>query len=105
MSPIKISPSSPFIDRTAPVDARKRKGTPSRKPSEKPNTPGENVDLSPAARELSDAHEVDPVAAGARSRYLADIKKQIEQGTYEVKGRAIAEKLFKALLKDRGSLK
>lgn len=105
MSTIKISPSNPFMEGKSGVEAGKRRKPFPGKGASNRSATTERVMLSPVAKELAETHETEPAAAAGRSRYLAQIKKQVEQGTYEVKGREIAEKLFTTLLKDRDSLK
>lgn len=105
MTPATIPPLKPLIDPKTPVGAEKGKGSSPKDVKEKSPEPGEKVELSPEARKLSEVHGEDPVAAAERSRHLARIKKQVEQGTYQVRGREIAEKLLKTMLKERDTLK
>jgi len=92
------------MDSKAPVGAQKGKGSSPREVRGNSPDPGEKVELSPEARKLSEARGEDPAAA-QRSRHLARIKKEVQQGTYQVRGKEIAEKLLKTMLKERDTLK
>ncbi|HLC26244.1 MAG TPA: flagellar biosynthesis anti-sigma factor FlgM [bacterium] len=104
-TPGTIPPLKPLIEPKTPVAPEKAKGTSRKNPEKTHVGQGEKVQLSPEARNLSEVHAEDPIAAAKRSRHIAQIKKQVEQGTYQVRGQEIAEKLLRTMLKERDTLK
>lgn len=60
----------------------------------------DNVILSPRAKELYEAKNILSTCPDVNEEKVAQIKKQIEEGTYQLDSQKIAEKLLKDTLQD-----
>jgi negative regulator of flagellin synthesis FlgM len=60
----------------------------------------DNVILSPKAKEIYEAKKILRECPDINEEKVAEIKKQIEEGTYQIDSKKIAEKLLKDTLLD-----
>jgi negative regulator of flagellin synthesis FlgM len=60
----------------------------------------DNVILSPKAKELNEAEKILSTCPDINEEKVAQIKKQIEEGTYQIDSKKIAEKILKDTLLD-----
>ena len=64
-----------------------------------PQTPGgDRVEISNAAKELQRVRELAQTDDGARSEKVAQLKQAVDNGTYTVTGRTVADKLLRNTL-------
>ncbi|GKS59188.1 hypothetical protein YTPLAS18_27150 [Nitrospira sp.] len=64
-----------------------------------PQTPsGDRVEISDAAKELQRGRELAQADDGARSEKVARLKEAVDNGTYTVTGRTVADKLLRHTL-------
>ena len=66
-------------------------------------SPRDKVDLSAESKEMKKIHDVLAITPDVRTERVAEIKKLIETGKYEVKSEAIADKMIKEFLQELGS--
>ncbi len=69
-------------------------------PGSKPTKSADKVDISPSAGRLNETSTLKGPAE-IRSDKVAQVKAQIEAGTYQVSGKAVAEKMLTALSKEK----
>jgi negative regulator of flagellin synthesis FlgM len=60
----------------------------------------DKVELSARSKEMQKIHEVLQKTPDIRAERVASLKKQIEEGTYDVKSEAIADKMIKESILD-----
>ncbi len=70
-------------------------------PGSKPTRSADKVDISPSAGRLNETSNTLKGPAEIRSDKVAQVKAQIEAGTYQVSGKAVAEKMLTALSKEK----
>jgi len=56
---------------------------------------GDSVELSPRAKEMQEAMKILETLPDVREEKVAQIRQQIEEGSYEIDGKKIAEKMIK----------
>ena len=64
-------------------------------PAEKSSGVRESVEISSRAQEMKNARDALGAQPDVRAEKVEQIKSQIEQGTYEVNGRQVADKIIK----------
>lgn len=65
-----------------------------------PSGGGDQVEISDAAKEMRQVGELARAADPAREQRLAQLKQVVETGTYDVRGRAVADRLIHHTLID-----
>jgi negative regulator of flagellin synthesis FlgM len=63
---------------------------------------GDKVEISSASREVAKARDAAAAAPESRSEMVAEIKARVDQGTYEVDARQVADRMLMDLIKDQG---
>jgi negative regulator of flagellin synthesis FlgM len=61
---------------------------------------GDRVEISDAAKEMRQVGELVRAADPAREQRLAQLKQAVETGTYDVRGRAVGDRLIRHTLID-----
>ena len=65
-----------------------------------PASGGDRVEISDAAKEMRQVGELVRAADPVREQRLAELKLAVESGTYDVRGRAVADRLIRHTLID-----
>jgi negative regulator of flagellin synthesis FlgM len=94
---MKISGDKPYIIEAYVKKAGEEKAVQKGKKSEKPSSRPDKVEISVKAREkrLREIRELLEKVPDVREEKVAALKTAIEDGTYEVKGKKVAEKMIK----------
>ncbi len=100
---MKIDGKNPFVSLDAYIKNVKddKKVDASDGQDSKKNTKGDEVVLSPMAKEIQEAKKIIDSMPDIREEKVARLKEQIQNGTYQVDGEKIAGKMILgSLLKD-----
>ena len=93
---MKISSKDPSVrDAYVKQISQQQKEDAASKPGVKPVEKADTVQISEEARELQEAQKVSENIPDVEVEKVAEIKKKIENGTYEVKPDKIAENMVK----------
>jgi len=93
---MKVSAKDPSVrDAYVKQISQQQKDDVASKPGVKPVEKADTVKISEEARELQEAQKVLENIPDVQVEKVAEIKNQIENGTYEIKSGKIAEKMVK----------
>lgn len=97
---MKIVGENPFVKLDAYVKNVKEKKDveESKNKTSRDDSSDDNVVLSPKAREIQDAKRILSSSPDIREEKVAEIRKRIENGTYQIEGDKISIKMIKEAL-------